>query len=162
MQRSSAGRPSGPAQTPSLSIGLLAERAGVTREAIRYYEREGVLPAPARTGTGRYRLYSERDAQRLAFVRRARELGFSLDEVRELLDLASSDPDRPCGDVDSVAHTHLAAVRAKIAQLTAMERELARLVVACSRDATLGECSLLEALGDVRDPVSQPTSSRAS
>jgi DNA-binding transcriptional MerR regulator len=144
------------ASTASLSIGELAERSGVTREAIRYYEREGVLPPPTRGGAGRYRLYSDADAQRLAFVRRARDLGFSLDEVRELLDLAASDPSRPCGDVNSVAHTHLANVRAKLAQLTAMERELTRLVRACDLNASIGECSLLEALANpaARTPAS--------
>ncbi|MEO7713533.1 MAG: MerR family transcriptional regulator, partial [Gemmatimonadaceae bacterium] len=71
----------------TLSIGELATRSGVSAEAIRYYEREHVVPAAARGGPGRYRQYDEADVERLQFIRRARELGFSLDEVRELLAL---------------------------------------------------------------------------
>ena len=76
-----------------LTIGQLAARTGVTAETIRYYERAGVVPRAVRDGAGHYRRYDEADAERLRFIRRARELGFSLDEVRELLSLAlGSDP----------------------------------------------------------------------
>ena len=130
----------------TLTIGELAERTGVTAEAIRYYEREGVIPQASRTGAGSYRQYGPADADRLRFVRHARDLGFSLDEVRELLALANGDPGRPCGDVNQIAHTHLAQVDAKIAQLRALRRELNRLIEACDRDAPLADCSLLTAL----------------
>lgn len=133
-------------QPTTLTIGELAERTGVTAEAIRYYEREGVIPQASRTGAGSYRQYGPADADRLRFVRRARELGFSLDEVRELLALAAGDPDRPCGDVNQIAHTHLAQVDAKLTQLRALRRELSRLIEACDRDAPLAACSLLTAL----------------
>src|SRR5688572_27442780 len=101
-------------ETP-LVIGELAARAGTTPETIRYYERVGVLPRPARSGGGRYRMYGSSDVERLTFVRRARELGFSLDEVRELLQLADH-PERPCTDVDRLARAHLGAVDAKLNQ----------------------------------------------
>lgn len=134
----------------SLTIGVLAARAGVTPEAVRYYEREGVIPRAARTGVGRYRVYTEADAERLRFVRRARDLGFSLDEVRELLALAAGDRDRPagrsCAEVNRIAAAHLARVDAKLAQLRALRGELARLVAGCDRDAAVADCSLLGAL----------------
>lgn len=134
------------AQPTTLSIGELAERTGVTPEAIRYYEREGVIPPASRVGAGSYRQYSTADAERLRFVRRARDLGFSLEEVRELLALAASDPTRPCGDVNQIAHAHLTQVDAKLAQLRALRRELNHLIEACDRDAALADCSLLRAL----------------
>ena len=130
----------------TLTIGDLAERTGVTPETIRYYEREGVIPRAARSGTGGYRQYGTADAERLRFVRRARDLGFSLEEVRELLALAAGDPTRPCGDVNQIAHAHLAQVDAKLGQLRALRRELSRLIDACDRNASLGDCSLLSAL----------------
>jgi DNA-binding transcriptional MerR regulator len=142
--RTAAGRE--PPQPTILTIGELAERTGVSAEAIRYYEREGVIPQASRVGPGAYRQYGTADAERLRFVRRARDLGFSLDEVRELLALAAGDPDRPCGDVNQIAHTHLAQVDAKLAQLRALRRELNRLIEACDRDARLADCRLLSAL----------------
>lgn len=129
-----------------LAIGALAARAGVTPEAVRYYEREGVIPPAARAGPGQYRTYGEADAERLRFVRRARDLGFSLGEVRELLALAAGDRRRLCAEVNRIACAHLATVDAKLAQLGALRAELARLVAACHRDAALDDCSLLGAL----------------
>ena len=79
-------------------------------------------------------------------MRRGRDLGFSLDEVRELLALAADDPGRPCGDVNRIARSHLAQVETKLAQLTALRAELGRLIVACDGDVVLANCSLLSAL----------------
>ena len=79
-------------------------------------------------------------------MRHARDLGFSLDDVRQLLTLADSDPKNPCGDVDQIARAHMAAVDAKIAQLTALRRELGRLTADCDRSTGIGDCSLLSAL----------------
>jgi len=142
-----------PKQTPdvgrngvSLSIGELATRAGVTPETVRYYEREGVIPPAARGGAGQYRLYGLTDVERLRFVRRARDLGFSLEEVRELLALAARDLGSPCGDVNRIARSHLAQVDMKLAQLAALRTELDRLVSACDSDVVLANCSLLSAL----------------
>jgi DNA-binding transcriptional MerR regulator len=134
-------------QTPTagLVIGELAARSGTTPEAIRYYERVGVLPAPRRAGGGRYRRYGAADVERLGFVRRARELGFSLDEVRDLLGLADQ-PDRPCAEVDRLARAHLAAVNAKLAQLAALRDELERVIGACEGGRAVAECRILGAL----------------
>ena len=135
----------------TLTIGQLAAQAGVTPEAIRYYEREGVLPAPARSGAGSYRRYHAADGERLRFIRRARDLGFSLDEVRELLSLAGADPAQPCSDVSRIARAHLAQVDAKLAQLAALRAELAAAIGECGGVVPLGQCRILEALGRAAD-----------
>jgi len=133
-----------PAPAP-LVIGELAARAGTTPEAIRYYERVGVLPAAARAGGGRYRRYGPSDVERLGFVRRARELGFSLEEVRDLLGLADQ-PDRPCAEVDHLARAHLAQVNEKLARLTALRDELERVIAACRGGRTVADCDIIGAL----------------
>src|SRR3546814_19125729 len=99
----------------NLTIGEAARATGTKAETIRYYERIGLLPRPGRTA-GNYRSYGADDVARLSFVRRARGPGFSLDQVRELLDL-SERSDRPCDTVDAIACTHLAEVERKIAAL---------------------------------------------
>jgi DNA-binding transcriptional MerR regulator len=129
-----------------LSIGELAARAGVTAEAVRYYEREGVVPPAIRGGPGRYRKYGEADVDRLRFIRRARDLGFSLEEVRELLTLADGSPDRPCADVNKIARAHLAQVDAKLAQLTALRMELDQVIRECNGIVPVAECRILGAL----------------
>jgi len=131
-----------------LVIGELAARTGTTPEAIRYYERVGVLPAPARAGGGRYRRYGPADVERLGFVRRARELGFSLEEVRDLLGLADQ-PDRPCAEVDRLARAHLAQVTEKLARLTALRDELERVIGACRGGLPVADCRILGALARV-------------
>ena len=132
-----------------LTIGALAARTGVTAETIRYYERVGVLPRPARGGSALrhagYRRYGAADVERLAFVRRARDLGFSLDEVRDLLSLAD-DPARPCAEVDALARTHLAQVEAKLAHLAALRTELRRVTGACRGGVAVADCRILRAL----------------
>src|SRR5687767_88507 len=129
-----------------LLIGDLAKLSGLTPEAIRYYERERVIPAARRVGTGQYRRYERADADRLRFVRRARELGSSLDDEREVVALAQSDPAKPCDNVEGIARAHIAAIEAKIAQLNALRTELARLTKDCDPAAGVGDCSLLAAL----------------
>ena len=146
MRRKTSANERDLAREMTLSVGELAQRTGVSSEAIRSYEREGVIPPATRIGAGSYRQYGTADAERLRFVRRARDLGFSLEEVRELLALASGDPARPCGDVNQIAHAHLAEVDIKLSQLRALRRELGRLIEACDRDAALADCSLLSAL----------------
>ena len=126
-----------------LAIGALSERTGCKVETIRFYEREGLLPAPARSPGG-YRLYSEDHLKRLTFIRRARGLGFSIDEVRKLLKLAD-ERKRPCAEVRVVARAHLEDVRAKIADLRAMERVLRATIVRCA-DGRRADCALIEAL----------------
>jgi DNA-binding transcriptional MerR regulator len=129
-----------------LMIGELAKLAGVTAETIRYYERERVIPRPKRAGSGRYRRYESADADRLRFVKRARDLGFSLDDVRELLALAASSPEKPCANVNEIANAHMAAVEEKIQRLTLLRTELARLTAACDPKDAIADCRLLAAL----------------
>jgi DNA-binding transcriptional MerR regulator len=129
-----------------LMIGELAKLAGVTAETIRYYERERVIPRPKRTGSGKYRRYEPRDADRLRFVKRARDLGFSLDDVRELLAMAESNPNKPCGDVGQIARAHIASVDEKIARLTLLRAELAQLTADCDPRDAIANCRLLSAL----------------
>ena len=124
-------------------IGAASARSGCTIETIRYYERIGLVPKPPRNAS-RYRVYSPADVQRLAFVRRARDLGFTLDEIRDLLRLAAGGPD-PCAAVRDVAAGHLAEIRAKIADLRNMERLLAKAVRQCERGEQAG-CPVIDAL----------------
>lgn len=129
-----------------LSIGEVAVQTGCTAEAIRYYEREGVVPRPPRAGTGRYRQYGPADVERLAFLRRARELGFSLNEVRELLAFNHGDAGRSCADVDRLAREHLAQVGAKIAQLNGLREALAGVIAECGGGMAMADCRILGAL----------------
>jgi DNA-binding transcriptional MerR regulator len=128
----------------SFTIGDLARETGTKVETIRYYERSGLLPPPPRTG-GNYRIYGADDLARLGFVRRARDLGFSIGQVRALLGLADQ-RDRPCDAVDVIAREHLAEVDRKLADLAALRRELASLIGRCRR-GTVAECRIIEALG---------------
>jgi MerR family mercuric resistance operon transcriptional regulator len=113
-----------------LTIGRLSELTGVNIETIRYYERTKVLPAPARTASGR-RVYQLADARTLAFLRRARELGFSLDEIRALLRLGGPEK-ASCREVRRIAAHHLDDIRAKISDLRKLERLLAKTVAQCT------------------------------
>ena len=129
--------------TARFSIGDLALQSATKVETIRYYERAGLMPSPARTA-GNHRAYTQAHADRLAFIRHGRELGFSLDSVRTLLTLAD-EPDRDCADVDAIAREHLAAVRERIVRLQALEAELSRMVDACGH-GRVAQCRIIEAL----------------
>jgi MerR family mercuric resistance operon transcriptional regulator len=113
------------------TIGAAARRAGVNIETIRYYERAGVVAKPARAANGR-RVYGEDEIGRLAFVRRARELGFTLGEIRTLARLADG-PAAACDTVLAMTRAHLANVRRKIGDLARLERALASLAAQCAR-----------------------------
>ncbi len=128
-----------------MKIGELSRATGTNIETIRYYERIGLLPAPARTNAN-YRSYGDAHRARLRFVRHSRELGFTIDEIRSLLDL-SDHPERDCTDADRIASAHLEQVEAKIAQLSALRDELTRIVGRC-RGGLAGDCRVIEALGD--------------
>ena len=130
----------------TFSIGELAQQTSTKVETIRYYERIGLLPTPARTG-GNYRAYARGHLERLSFVRRGRDLGFSLDEVRELLRL-SDDRNQSCADVDRIARLHLAEVERKLADLRALQAELRQMVDHCQH-GTIAECRIIEALAPV-------------
>lgn len=128
-----------------MSIGALAKRTGVKVPTIRYYEQIGLLGRPQRTASNR-RLYGESELRRLAFLRHARDLGFEIEAIRELLDLADQ-PDRPCAEADAIAGSHLAEIERKIAQLTALRAELKRMVDEC-RHGRICECRVIEVLAD--------------
>jgi DNA-binding transcriptional MerR regulator len=130
----------------SWTIGELAAQTGVSIEAIRYYERVGVIPRAARGGAGRYRQYGTADAERIRFLRHARDLGFSLEHVRELLSLADGGPTRQCTDVNRIARSHLAEVELKLARLSALRVELQRLIDECDEVVPVTECRILAAL----------------
>lgn len=127
------------------SIGDLSRRTGVKIPTIRYYEQMGLIAAPERS-EGNQRRYEKPDLERLAFIRHARDLGLSIESIRDLLAL-SQHPERPCGEADSIAKEHLITVREKIAQLQKLERELER-IVACNGDHTIGDCYVIRALAD--------------
>ena len=132
---------------PLIPIGALAARTRCNIETIRFYEKIGVLPKPARTEGG-HRAYARAHVERLTFIRRARELGFTLDQVRALLRLADA-RDVPCAEVKQLASGHLAEVRAKIAGLRAMQTALAGLVAQCEARGDAGDlpgCPLVETL----------------
>jgi len=133
-----------------MNIGDLARVADTKPETIRYYERIGLLPAPPRTG-GNYRDYSAVHLSRLSFTRRARDLGFSIEQIRALLDLADQ-KEQSCEAVDTIAREHLADVKRKLADLTALRRELETVIGQC-RHGTVAECRILEALAP---PVKSP------
>lgn len=131
------------AAVKGLQRAELAQRTGCNLETVRYYEKVGLLPEPPRTASG-YRSYDTSHERRLRFVMRARELGFSLDEIRELLRLVD-ERERPCAEACAIAATHLDDVRAKIADLKRMERVLNDVVAQCA-DGTRPECPLIDTL----------------
>ncbi|HKJ94212.1 MAG TPA: helix-turn-helix domain-containing protein [Gammaproteobacteria bacterium] len=126
-----------------MRIGDLAGNTGVNIETIRYYERVGILPRPVRAANN-YRIYSAAHERRLRFVRRARDLGFTLDEVRVLLRMIDGG-DYTCEQVKAVGAEHLEAVRSKIADLRHMETTLTALMAQC-RGGRTPDCSMLETL----------------
>src|SRR5215471_1631605 len=134
--------------TELLSIGILSKHSRVNVETIRYYERIGLLASPPRSAGG-YRMYSSTHVERLRFIRRARNLGLSIDEVRQLLGLADQ-KSKSCRKVRDLGAHHLADIRERIADLKRMERVLSRLVDACS-EGELTDCPLLEALAQPDD-----------
>ena len=139
-------RPITASRAPELTIGKVSELTGVNIETIRYYERTKVLPAPPRTASGR-RLYRVADVRTLAFLRRARELGFSLDDIRALLQLGGPEK-ASCRDVRQIATHHLDGIRSKISDLRKLERLLAKTVAQCT-GTTAPDCPVLD-IFDVR------------
>lgn len=129
-----------------LRIGQLAERAGVGVETVRYYQRIGLLPVPGKPPGGTRR-YEATHLQRLLFIRRAQSLGFSLDDIRLLIDLG----DEHCGDVEAIAVAKLTDVRHKIAALRKMERALATTVEQCRRTPDAARCPIIHSIADGDD-----------
>jgi MerR family copper efflux transcriptional regulator len=132
--------------TPSLTIGTVAKRAGVPIDTIRYYEREGLLPVPLRRASG-YRSYNESAIKRLRFIRRAKELGFTLEEIRDLLALST---DRRGGvrAVRKRAEQRLASIDARIAELMRIRNGLQQLIDICPGHGDPEHCPILRALAD--------------
>lgn len=128
-----------------MKIGELSRATGTHIETIRYYERIGLLPTPDRTAAN-YRSYGDTHRARLTFVRHSRDLGFTIEEIRSLLDL-SDHPTRECDEADRIATRHLEQVEEKIAQLTLLRDELARIIGSC-RGGVAADCRVIEALGD--------------
>ena len=127
----------------SIGIGALAKRAGVRIDTVRYYERSGLLAPKARLASG-YRRYGEIELSRLRFIRRAQALGFTLDEVRDLLSVSKH---RDVSRVKRAAQQKLADVERKIADLERVRRGLLNLVAACPGDGRAENCPILKALG---------------
>jgi DNA-binding transcriptional MerR regulator len=127
------------------SIGNLSRRTGVKVPTIRYYEQMGLI-STAHRSEGNQRRYEKTDLERLAFIRHARDLGFDIPAIRELIAL-SRHPEAPCASADRVANDHLAAVRAKIASLQKLEQELERIVSHCGGHS-VEDCYVIRALSD--------------
>ena len=128
----------------SYAIGELANRTGVKVVTIRYYEQIGVLPVPARS-LGNYRVYSHEHLRRLQFIRRCRDLGFSLDQIRQMLVLSSEDAPS-CTEICAISAKHLEDVEDKIRDLTRLAAELGRINSSCSGGKPMAECRIIETL----------------
>jgi MerR family mercuric resistance operon transcriptional regulator len=128
----------------TLKIGEVADRAGVNLQTIRYYEREGLLPEPPRLASG-YRMFPLDAVQRVRFIKRAQELGFTLSEIKELLALRI-DRERRSGDVQKLAQAKIADIEQKIRTLQSMKRVLKELSERCPGCGPTSECPILESL----------------
>lgn len=131
-----------------MKIGYLSQQTDCKIETIRYYERIGLLPEPARSEAG-YRLYNESHLRRLSFIRRSRELGFTIEEIRELLKLVDGGS-YTCSDVKTITLEHVETVRQKIADLKKLEKTLARIASQCTGDGTPA-CPIIDALFESKD-----------
>lgn len=131
--------------TASLTIGELADRTGVKVPTIRYYESIGVMPKPGRTVTNQRR-YDDRAVDTLRFVRHGRDLGFDIQEIRDLLDLAAH-PEKPCDQADTIATRHLAQLEQRIAILQSLRGELMRMIRKCC-GGRVANCRVIEVLAD--------------
>ena len=127
-----------------LTIGALAKRAGLGIQTVRFYEREGLIEEPPRSGSG-YRAYSDDAVIRLQFIRRAQELGFSLKEIRELIAL-EQDRDADCNRVRDVAVAKLATIQGKIADLQRMQAALDQVVQSCTCNGPVQKCAVIACL----------------
>ena len=127
-----------------LTIGEVAAQAEVHIETLRYYERRGLVERPPRSASN-YRLYPEDAVRRVRFIKRAQELGFSLNDIKELLSLCAA-PEVECGEIRAHAEAKIKDIDDKIGALTAMKHALSTLVTECSGEGPLGDCPILESL----------------
>lgn len=132
-----------------LKIGELAERTGCLVETIRYYERKGLLPVPARS-EGNYRLYSDAHAERLQFIRHCRSLDMTLDEIRILLGFRDA-PDENCGEVNLLLDKHIGHVADRINELTRLQCQLHELRKMCATSQAAKDCGILHGLAGAED-----------
>lgn len=126
-----------------LTIGRLAAAAGCKIQTIRYYEEIGLMPRAERSA-GNQRPFSEEHLDRVRFIRHGRDLGFSLDEIGELLTL-SDEPERSCGEIDAIAQVHLRSVETKITRLRALKRELKHMITQCA-GGKVETCNIIKEL----------------
>lgn len=129
----------------AISIGEAARESGVKVPTIRFYEQIGLLPSPPRS-EGNRRQFDEKDLSRLSFIRHARELGFDVADIRELLALTEQ-PQRSCHEADSIAARHLREIEARIVKLQALSGELRRMVTDCGHGKVC-ECRVIQVLAD--------------
>ena len=134
------------------SIGELSKQSGVNIETIRYYEKIGIMPVTGRSAGG-YRIYGMDHLKRLSFVRRSRQLGFSLDEIRGLLRLVDGHA-FTCAEIRALTLDHLAEIRRKIADLNRLKRVMAEMAAQCSGERA-PECAIIDALFDDLPPFSE-------
>lgn len=134
----------------TMTIGALSAATGCKVETIRYYEKISLLPVPPRTAGG-FRLYDAEHQRRLAFIRHGRELGLSIDAIRELLGLAS-DRRRSCARIDRIVQEHLIDIEAKIAGLSQLRDQLRALASRCRGGLTVADCQVLDALAGPSGP----------
>lgn len=139
--------------TDPMSIGALSKQSGVNIETIRYYERISIMPAPARS-TGGYRMYAPSHLKRLIFVRRGRELGFGIEELRELLRLVDGHA-YTCAQIHELTLEHVASIRRKIADLRRLQRVMNEMAAQCSGDQ-VPECPIIDALFDAQPLLRKP------
>lgn len=131
------------------SIGDLAKGTGTKVVTVRYYEKIGLLPVPSRTA-GNYRTYRSEHMRRLRFIRRCRDLGFPIDQIRDLLRLAAQ-KDGECAEVDSITAQHLIEIEQKISDLKLLAKELRRLNNCCQGRGIIADCRIIEALSPSRE-----------
>ena len=143
-----------------MRIGEVADQTGTPVDTLRYYERLGLLPPPARTGSN-YRAYSAAHVDRLHFIRRCRGLDMSLAEIRSLL-VFCDEPQRHCNDVNAVLDERIRHVDQRIEELTRLSRELKQLRGVCRAPGTAGNCRILNTLRSSAAPVGRPAGRRAS
>lgn len=135
-----------------MTIGQLSKAGGVKVTTIRYYESIGLMGEPDRSESGQ-RLYGDDAVHRLSFIRHARDLGFPMDAVRQLMKL-QTEPGSDCSAVDVIAREHLADVRKRLSQLEALEGELKRMISSCE-GGEVGECRVMAALNDHSDCIAE-------
>lgn len=127
-----------------MRMSALSQATGIHIETIRYYEKEGLLPAPDRSESG-YRVFRAEHVERLAFIRHCRDLDISLAEVKRLLDFIAL-PEADCGDIDRLIDTQLAKVKARLVSMRALEQQLSSLKGRCGANHTVSECGILHEL----------------